>query len=423
MPIFEYKAFAPGGVVKSGVVDADTERDARQRLRREDLLVSTIRPVRGGRIRGSSKKPAYEREGLFGRLARERAARSGPSARQSEIIAGVTRQLATLLGSGIALTESLHAMIDQAESRRVETLFREIRQSIQQGSALADALERHPSWFTELYVNMVRAGQAAGNLDVVLSRLADYLQDQRALRRKIVGAITYPALMISLGFLVVSILMAVVVPRITAMLEDQGQTLPGPTMVLVTVSDLFKDYWWVGALVIGLVSYVIERVYRNSDAGRLFIDRTLLRTPVLGELLRKASVGRFTRTLSTLLRSGVPVIQGLDITQKVVGNRVLADATQLIRTRVLEGTDISTPLKASGAFPSVVGYMVAVGEQSGELEQMLDRIAATYDEEIDSATERMTTLLEPLMIIFLAVVVGFIVYAIVLPILQVGSFQ
>jgi type II secretory pathway component PulF len=294
---------------------------------------------------------------------------------------------------------------------------------IEGGSTLSESLEKHPKVFDELYVNMVNAGQAAGNLDVVLSRLADYLQDQRALRRKVVGAVTYPALMISLGFLVVTILMAVVVPRITSMLEDQGQTLPAPTQILVTVSDVVKEYWWVGALAIAAASYTIERVYRNSDSGRLFIDRTLLRTPVLGELLRKASVGRFTRTLSTLLRSGVPVIQGLEITQKVVGNRVIGDATRHIRERVLEGADISTPLKASGAFPSVVGYMVAVGEQSGELEQMLDRIAGTYDEEIDTATERMTTLLEPLMIILLAVVVGFIVYAIVLPILQVGSFQ
>lgn len=419
MPIYEYKAFAPGGGTKSGVVDADTERDARQKLRRESLHVSKIAVVRGSSRRSKTKGGG----GLLARVSRQRASRHGPSARQSEIVAGMTRQLATLLGSGIALTEALKAMIDQAESRRVETMFREVREDIQQGSSLADALERHPAWFSELYVNMVSAGQAAGNLDIVLSRLADYMQDQRALRRKITGAITYPILMISLGFLVVSILMALVVPRITSMLEDQGQTLPGPTQVLVDISDIFKEYWWVGALGIAALSYGIERVYKNSVRGRLAIDRFLLRVPVLGELLRKASVGRFTRTLSTLLRSGVPVIQGLDITQKVVGNRVVADATGHIRERVVEGTDIATPLKASGAFPSVVGYMVAVGEQSGELEQMLDRIAGAYDEEIDSATERLTTLLEPLMIIFLAVVVGYIVYAIVLPILQVGNFQ
>ena len=246
MPIYEYKAFAPGGGIKSGVVDADTERDARLKLRRESLHVSRLVLVRGGR-RGRDKVAAGK-GGLLARVARQRSARHGPGARQSEIIAGTTRQLATLLGSGIALAEALKAIIDQAESRRVETMFREVREDIQQGLSLADALEKHPGWFSELYVNMVRAGQAAGNLDIVLSRLADYLQDQRALRRKITGAITYPILMISLGFLVVSILMALVVPRITSMLEDQGQTLPVPTQVLVEISDVFKEYWWVGAL-------------------------------------------------------------------------------------------------------------------------------------------------------------------------------
>jgi len=207
------------------------------------------------------------------------------------------------------------------------------------------------------------------------------------------------------------------------MLEDQGQALPGPTQLLVSMSNLFVNYWWLMLGAIGLISFAIERLYKNSKGGRLFIDRFLLGVPVLGELLRKAAVGRFTRTLSTLLQSGVPVIQGLEITEKIVGNRVISDATANIRSKVLEGADIATPLKASGAFPAVVGYMVAVGEQSGELEQMLDRIAIAYDEEINVATERLTTLLEPIMIVFLAVVVGFIVYAIVLPILQVGQFQ
>jgi type II secretory pathway component PulF len=217
--------------------------------------------------------------------------------------------------------------------------------------------------------------------------------------------------------------MAFVVPRITTMLQDQGQTLPGPTQILVSTSTIFKSYWWAGMLAIAAISFLIERIYHKNGAGRLRIDRFLLRMPVLGDLLRKAAVSRFTRTLSTLLRSGVPVIQGLEITQKVVGNRVVADATALIRSRVVEGTDIATPLKGSGAFPAVVGYMVAVGEQTGELEQMLDRIAIAYDEEIDAATERLTTILEPIMILCLAVVVGFIVYSIVLPILKVGQFQ
>jgi len=420
MPIFQYKAFAPGGTIQTGVIDADTSRDARQRLRRDNLLVSDITEVKGGRALPTGKGL---RIGFLERLRRQRQATATPSMRNLEIVAGVTRQMGTLLGSGIPLAETLKAMIEQAEKRDVETVFREIRERINQGASLADALAEHPGYFTELYVNMVRAGEATGNVDVVLRRLADYLQAQRALRRKVVSALTYPVMMIGIGMIVVTILMTVVVPKITGMLTDTGQTLPTPTKILIAISDLFKNWWWAGALIVAAISFVIDRVYRRSDAGRLFVDRNLLRAPILGDLLRKQAVSRFTRTLSTLLQSGVPAVNSLEITRTVVGNRVIADATEHIRVRILEGTDIATPLKATGAFPALVGYMVNVGEQSGELEQMLDRIASSYDEEIDIATERLTAVIEPIMIIFLAVVVGYIVVSIVLPILQIGQVK
>lgn len=422
MPIYEYKAFATGGAVKSGIVDADSERDARSKLRRDNLLVSSLSETRGGRKVKRAKgalKPTKS-TGLSGVMA-ARAASQGPGSREIDIVSGITRQLATLLGSGIALNEALTALVDQAEQRRVETLCREIREEIQQGSNLADSLAKHPGWFTPLYINMVRAGQASGNLDNVLTRLADYLQGQRALRRKIVGALTYPVMMIVIGFIVVTILMAKVVPEITKMLLDQNQELPPSTKVLVGISNFFKQWWWALFVGIGLISFLFERIYKKGGDGRLRIDRFLLKIPVLGDLLRRAAVSRFTRTLATLLQSGVPVIQSLEITQNVVGNRVIADATAHVRERVIEGADIATPLKKSGVFPSTVGYMVAVGEQSGELEQMLDRIAMAYDEEIEVAAERFTSLLEPIMIIFLAGIVGYIVFAIVVPILEIGQ--
>ena len=223
MPIYEYKAFTTGGATKSGVIDADTERDARAKLRRDNLIVSNIVATRGGkRVRSKSKKGGEKGEGRLSKLLESRAASQGPGAREADIIAGMTRQLATLLGSGIALNEALSALVDQAEQKRVETLCRELREEIQQGSNLADALVKHPGWFTPLYVNMVRAGQAAGNLDTVLARLADYMQSQRALRRKIVGALTYPLMMIGIGMIVVTILMAKVVPEITRMLIEQN---------------------------------------------------------------------------------------------------------------------------------------------------------------------------------------------------------
>jgi type II secretory pathway component PulF len=214
--------------------------------------------------------------------------------------------------------------------------------------------------------------------------------------------------------------MGVVVPKITDMLTDTGQTMPTPTKILIGISTWFQRFWWVLLLAIGALSFAIERVYKTPK-GQLFIDKNMLRMPIVGELLRKQAVARFCRTLATLLSSGVAAVKSLEITGSVVGNRVLSDATNHIRIRILEGTDIATPLKASGAFPPVVGYMVAVGEASGELEQMLDRIADAYDEEIEVVTERFTSLLEPIMIIVLAVIVGYIVISIILPILQATS--
>jgi type II secretion system protein F len=417
MPIFEYKAYVTGGSTRTGVIDADTPREARARLRREDILVSEIHEMRGGRRRVGGGK-----EGLLTKLKRLRTEAGTPTGGNLEYVASATRQMGTLLGAGIPLTETLRAIIEQAENKRAETMFREVRERVSGGFTLADALAEHPAWFNDLYVNMVRAGQATGNLDVVFQRLATYLQSQRALRRKVISALTYPALMVAIGIIVVSILMTVVVPKITAMLVDTGQTLPAPTRILVAVSNGFKEYWWIGLLSIAAISFLIERIYKTSG-GRLFIDKNLLKVPLIGDLLRKQAVARFTHTLSTLLQSGVPVVASLEITRNVVGNRVIADATELVRKRILEGTDIATPLKATGVFPATVGYMVSVGEQSGELEQMLDRIGQSYDEEIDITTGRLTSVLEPIMIVVLACVVGYIVISIVLPILKVGQIQ
>jgi general secretion pathway protein F len=427
MPIYEYKAYAEGGATKSGVIDADSAKDARNRLRREKLLVSQIREVaKRGRVApgaetGSGRKPS--RPNVLQRyLDQRRRNQNGAQGRDVELVSAITRQLGTLLGAGIPLSDALKAVIDQAESRRIESLFREMRERITQGASLADALNEHPDLFSELYVNMVRAGEATGQVDTVLSRLADFLQAQRAMQRKVVSALLYPVMMMGLGAVVVAILMTVVVPKITAMLEDSGQELPATTRTLMAASELFQNYWWLGLLGIAAVSSIFGRLYRTKS-GRLAIDRMLLNAPVFGELLRKRAVSRFTRTLSTLLTSGVAAVQALEITTNVVGNRVIADATDNIRIRILEGTDIATPLQQSGVFPAVVGYMVAVGEQSGELETMLDRIADAYDEEVEVVSERVLSIMEPVMIVALAVVVGFIVLSIIQPILQVGAIK
>jgi general secretion pathway protein F len=419
MPIYEYKAYAQGGSTRTGVIDADTPREARQRLRRDNVLVSEIRELRAG---GKRPLAAAPRKGsaLLEKLKHLRQSPTGPVGRDLETVAAITRQMGTMLGAGIPMAEMLSAVIEQAETRRLETMFRSIRERITQGVSFGDALSEYPQLFSELYVNMVKAGEATGQVDVVLRRLADFLQRQRALQRKVVSALTYPVLMIAIGMVVVSILMTFVVPKITSMLLDTGQSLPAPTQVLISISNTFKQYWIAGPLGIAALSVLYNRIYKTR-AGQLAIDRLKLRIPIVGELLRKQSIARFTRTLSTLLSSGVPAVRSLEITEKVVGNRIIADATDHVRVRIMEGTDIATPLKATGAFPAVVGYMVAIGEQSGQLEQMLDNIADAYDEEIEVVTERMTTVLEPIMIVILAVVVGYIVWSIVLPILQIGN--
>src|SRR5262245_53803921 len=425
MPIYEYKAYASGGSTKTGVVDADTPREARQRLRRDNILVSELRELRSGKRKGpaapvaGTRKPRWSTE-FFGKIQKLRDTSAGPGGRELELVAAVTRQMGTMLGAGIPMAEMLSAVIDQSDTRAQETMFRTIRERITQGMSFGDSLAEYPQYFTPLYVNMVKAGEATGQVDVVLRRLADFLQRQRALQRKVVSALTYPMLMIAIGLLVVSILMTFVVPKITAMLTDTGQTMPLPTRILIAFSDAFKSYWIALPLGIAALSVLYNRIYKTKS-GQLAIDRFKLRLPIVGELLRKSSVARFTRTLSTLLSSGVPAVRSLEIVQTIVGNRIMADATDHIRVRILEGTDIATPLKATGAFHSIVGYMVAVGEQSGKLEEMLDNIANAYDEEIEVVTERITTVLEPIMIIILAVVVGFIVWSIVLPILQVGN--
>ncbi|MFT5286972.1 MAG: general secretion pathway protein F [Planctomycetota bacterium] len=421
MPIYQYKAYAAGGSTTTGVIDADTPRDARIQLRRDNVLVSEIHELKGGRKKKKKQGEKADKVSFIDQLRSARAAgSSGPSGRNLEIAASITRQLGTLLNAGIPLSEALNAIIEQAETRKVEMVFRRIRERITQGASLGDAFADHPQFFSEMYVNMVRAGEATGRVDQVLSRLADFMQRSRALQRKVVTALTYPVMMIILGVVVVTILMTAVVPKITGMLLDTGKELPLPTQILMDVSDLFSNYWWAGMLIIAAVSAIVERYYK-TDKGNLKIDKILIGSPLLGDLLRKSAVARWAHTLSTLLESGVSAVQSLEITQKVVGNRVVADATAFIRTRILEGTDIATPLKSSGAFPSVVGYMVSVGEKSGELEVMLKRIAESYDEEIEVVTERFTTVLEPIMIVVLATVVGFIVYSIVLPILDISS--
>ena len=403
MPIYQYEAIDTRGRSKKGTVDADTPRDAREKLRRQDIRVVEMK-----RLDASGKKGEKKSYFKFERRVNVRE------------LAILTRQFSTLLGSGVHLSEALNVLVEQIQERHTEVVFRDLREKIVAGSGLADALSFHPSYFSDLYINMVRAGEASGNLDEILARLADYLQKQANLKGKLAAAMTYPAVMVFVGFGVVVFLMSYVVPRITKILSKKGDALPAPTEILMTISDLFKQYWW-GGLIGALALAIFLRVSMSTEKGRLWFDSTLLRIPVVGTLFQKSAISRFTVTLSTLLKSGLPALDALNIVSKVVNNSLLSRTITQVADRILEGADIATPLRNSRMFPPMVGYMIAVGEQSGELENILDRISETYEEEIDLAVQRLTALVEPVIIVGLAVVVGFIIMAVLLPLLQFDS--
>jgi general secretion pathway protein F len=335
-------------------------------------------------------------------------------------VSAFTRQLATLLHSGIPLAQSMTACIEQAESPGMQKTLRHLREQVTQGTDFANALETCPGYFNTLYVNMVRAGQASGQLDDVLSRIAEYLSNQNRLRNKVINAMMYPAIMLTVSTLVVILLMTFVVPKITEILIAQQVPLPLPTQILIAISTFMSIYWEI--LIKGpLIGLFFLQGALQQDKFRLKFDLFKLKVPLFGDLLRKTAVSRFAVTFAVLLRSGMPALEALRIVKKIVGNRAMQEVIQGIHDSIIEGTDISTPIKKSGVFPPVVGYMVAVGEQTGELEQLLERIAVAYNEEIDISIQRMTGLIEPIMIVLMAVVVGGIVAAVIIPLLQMST--
>lgn len=408
MPIYQYKAVDGENRTKRGIVDADSPREARIKLRRESLFVTDLNETgkRGGKRFGL--------RGISGPVV--------PDKKRNEQVAAVTRQMASLLGSGIPLAETLRMVIEQAPDQKIEHTFRDIRERVTQGVGLGDAVLQHPAYFTDLYANMVKAGETSGALDKVMVRLAGFLQAQSRMRNKVGAAMVYPAIMVAVGAIVVVILLIFVVPKITRLLTARNQELPLPTKILVETSNFLGTYWFLLLVAILLVMIVFNLV-TGTEKGRYQWDKLKLSLPVFGDLMRKQSVARFSTTLATLLRSGVPALQALEVTKNVLGNKVLDKALTTVHDHVLEGTDIATPMKMTGTFPPMVCYMVGVGEQAGNLEEMLERVASSYDEEVELATAKMTSLLEPLIIVGLAVVVGFIVIAIVLPLLKLQNVK
>ena len=330
-------------------------------------------------------------------------------------VAVFMRLFATMIGAGLPLLQSLNILARQTDRGSFRKVVRRLIHDVESGETLAGAMGRHPKAFSELSVNMVAAGEAAGALDTVLVRLAEFLEKNSALGRKIRTAMVYPAMIVGVAAPTVAILLVFVIPTFQTMFASSGVPLPLPTRIVIGASEVVKSSWWM-LLIAGAACLVALGRARRTDRGRLLADRLLLSIPVLGSLLRKAAVARFTRTLGTLVASGVSILQGLEVTARIAGNRVIHDAVMKSRASIAGGNTIAGPLEESGAFTPMVVRMVEVGEQTGGLDEMLARVADFYDEEVDSALEALIAAVEPLMIVVLGVVVGGMIVAMYLPI-------
>lgn len=404
MAVYAYRGVDARGKGVKGLRDADSAKALRGVLKREGILATEI-------LEQSEAARKAAREINLAKFFR----RISPMD-----VAVSTRQLSVLLRSGVPLVEALSVLIEQLDQPELKTAFTDTRNQVTEGRTLADALRAHSKIFPPLYVNMVAAGEASGTLEEVLGRLAEFLDDQARLQSKVRGALAYPLVMAVVVVLVLFLMMSVVVPKVTAIFENFNQTLPWYTRLLISVSDVFSNYWWLLAALIAGGIYWFRR-WRASEEGRKKWDLFVLEVPLFGPLLTMVAVARFSRTLSTLLASGVPVLTAMDITRNVLGNtelmRVVEDASGSIR----EGEGIAKPLRQAGRFPPIVTHMIAVGERSGQLEEMLLHVAEAYDQQIEVRVGAMTSILEPLLIVVMGTVVGGIAFAILMPLLRLNE--
>jgi general secretion pathway protein F len=402
VPQFDYAGLDAAGRKVAGILEANGRRAALQQLRQRGIYPTSLREEGAARPGGL----------LAGRLR-------GGGVSTAEL-AAATRQLATLLGAGLPLDEALATVGGQLEQPRLARALGQIREQVVQGEALHAALAAQPRLFPPLYVSMVQVGEHSGTLDQVLARLADFLEEQARLHARIRAALAYPLLMALVGTAVLGFLLAYVVPKVTRMLEEMEQALPLPTLILIRGSDLLSRWWWLLLLLLGAGAFALRR-YLATEAGELKLHRLAISAPLFGRLNLLIATARLTRTLGTLLKSGVPLLQALDITRNLLQNRVLRRALEETTVAVREGEGLAAPLRRSGVFPPMVTQMAAVGEKSGELEEMLIRVADAYEHQVDLSLTGLLSLLEPAMILLMGTVVGFIVLAILLPIFQASQ--
>ncbi len=392
MPLFEYTARNPSnGQIQKGQVDLASKEEVTAFLRKQRMMMVSVR---------EAPKPIKI---SFGNTIKTRD------------IVIFTRQFATMINAGLPLVQSLDILAKQTENPTLKEVVRQVVYDVEAGNTLADAFRKHPTAFSELYVNMIAAGEAGGILDTILLRLATFMEKNDALIRKVKGAMVYPAVIMSVAVIAISVLLIFVIPTFQSMFASVNMELPLPTRVVIAMSNFLTSYWWAILGGIALTLFAIKRYYATPD-GKKQIDTMLINAPVLGDVIRKSAVSRFTRTLGTLISSGVAILDGLEITAKTAGNRVIHDAVMDSRASIAGGDTIAGPLEKSKVFPPMVVSMIAVGEQTGGLDEMLSKIADFYDEEVDVAVSALLSLMEPMMIVILGVVVGGMVIAMYLPI-------
>ncbi len=399
MPVYNYKAINDKGKSVSGVISAESVKIAGDKLRKGGVYLSSIKEAAGAR-RSSRSLPW-----------------SGVSISE---LAVMTRQFSTLISAGLPLETSLVALYEQTDDQKLKEILSEVRNRLSEGSSLHAALEEHKSVFSDLYVSMVRAGEASGTLDVVLDRLADFLEKQLELTSKIRGAMVYPAIMFVVGMGVLVFMMTFVIPKVADIFEASNKALPFVTVVLIGASDFLRENFALMLVFMAVVFFFAHR-YVKTPSGKKIYDRLSLRIPVFGKMSSKVMISRFTRTLATLLSSGIPLLDAIKVSESVLGNSLYVENIRDVQVKVAEGSAFGDCLGQTGIFPPLVVRMVSVGEEVGKIEDMLSKVADMYDTEVDGMLSTLTSLLEPVMILIMGVVMGFIVFAILLPVLNLTS--
>lgn len=397
MPSFEWKGRDRAGRPQSGVLVADNKDAALAVLRRQQVVPITVKE--------KGKEIAIPK------------VRGGVNDRTLAIF---TRQFSVMIDAGLPLVQCLQILGEQQENKTFQRIILQVREDVETGSSLANALKKHPQAFSDLFVNMVAAGEAGGILDTILQRLSTYIEKAARLKAQVKAALMYPATVISIAIIVVYVILWKVIPVFASLFEGLGASLPLPTRVVVAASKFVGRFWWLIIMLVAAAVFAVRRYY-STRQGRLVIDRIMLKTPVLGMVLRKIAVARFCRTLGTLLSAGVPVLESLEITARTSGNAVIEGAILEVRKQVEEGKALADPLKTTGQFPPMVVQMISVGEATGAMDTMLSKIAEFYEEEVDTAVAGMMKLIEPIMILFLGVVIGGVIIAMYLPMFDLIS--